>query len=201
MGARRRRFGSIAESLAIETFSVVLAIVLALGANALHDRRVQAARAREALMAIRAELVANRETLSAKVLYHRAMHDSIDALITRTRTRVVPGGLRAIANWNGLGPSQLLDDAWQTARATQSLEHLAYSMVLNLSGTYALQQRIGDVNRAFFATVYTPAFATGGVAAFGSMSNYLEDVSSTEGHLLDRYEAEISALTHVLDGR
>lgn len=192
---------SHAEAFALETFSVVLGIVLALGANAWHDRVVHKEQAREALASIRAELSANRGSLGPKLSYHSAMHDSLGALVARTHTREVPGGLFAVANWNGLQPTSLLDDAWQTARSTQALEYLPYDEVLALSRTYAIQQRIAEINRAFFGAVYTPEFASGGVFAIGSMSSYLQDVAAAETRLSSEYDAEIKRLDETLTNR
>jgi hypothetical protein len=181
-----------AETLVVETISVVLGVVLALAANAWHDQRTHAAEAHEAMVAIRNELAINDSALHVKLTYHRAMQDSLTALLARTKTREVPGGQRAIENWSGLQPSQLLDDAWQTARSTQAIQYVPYEVVVRLSRTYAMQQRITDLNRAFFAAVYTPEFATGGVAALAAMGSYLSDLSSNEGHLLEQYDAELA---------
>lgn len=180
-----------AETLAVETISVVLGVILALAANAWHDDRAHAADAQEAMTAIRNELAINDSVLHLKLVYHREMLDSLKALLARTKTRDVPGGLRAIKNWSGLQPSQLLDDAWQTARATQAIQYVPYNVVVLLSRTYAMQQRITELNRAFFANVYTPEFAIGGVAALAAMSSYLEDLSSNEGHLVEQYDIEL----------
>lgn len=181
-----------AETLAVETISVVLGVVLALAANAWHDRRTHAAEAHEALTAIRNELAVNDSVLHAKLTYHRAMLDSLNALLARTKTRDVPGGLRAIKNWSGVQPAQLLDDAWQTARSTQAIQYVPYRVVVPLSRTYGMQQRITDMNRAFFGAVYTPEFATGGVAALAAVDSYLSDLSSNEGHLVEQYDAELA---------
>ncbi len=190
-----------AEAIALETFSVVLGIVLALGANAWHDRAVHNQQAREALASIRAEISVNRSSLGSKLPYHTAMHDSLAALIARTHTREVPGGQLAIKNWNGLQPAQLLEDAWQTARSTQALEYLPYDEVLALSRTYAVQQRVGDINRAFFGAVYTPEFASGGVFAIGAMSSFLQDMAAAETRLSGEYDKEIKQLDTVLARR
>lgn len=186
-----RRLRGYIEALAVETFSVVLGIVLALAANAWHDRRVHQESACEALRAIRTELASNDSLVRSKLQYHTAMRDSLAALLARTRTAEVPGGLLAIKNWNGLSPTQLLDDAWQTARSTQELEYLPYDLVIGLSRTYAIQQRIGDANRGFYAAVYTPAFASGGVAAIGAMHSFLSDLTSNESHLLEQFAVEL----------
>jgi hypothetical protein len=177
--------------IALETFSVVLGIVLALGVNAWHDRRSHEQSACEALRVIRSVLTSNDSMLRVKLPYHRAMYDSLGALIARTHQHDVPGGLRAISNWNGLQPTQLLDDAWQTARATQDLQYLPYPVVVGLSRTYAMQQRIADANRGFYAAVYTPAFATGGVAAIAAMQSFLSDLTSNEGHLEEQLERQL----------
>lgn len=181
-----------AETLAVETISVVLGVILALAANAWHDDRAHAAQAHEAMTAIRNELAINDSVLHLKVVYHREMQDSLTALLGRTKTRVVPGGQRAIENWSGLQPSQLLDDAWQTARATQAIQYVPYDVVVPLSRTYAMQQRITELNRAFFGVVYTPEFATGGVGALAAMDSYLQDLSSNEGRLVEQYDLELS---------
>lgn len=188
------------ETLAVETFSIVLGIVLALGANAWHDRRVHEAEASEALTTIRAELATNDSMLHAKLPYHGAMRDSLTALVARTHKREVAGGQLAIKNWNGLQPSQLLDDAWQTARSTQAVQYMPYHLIVGLSRTYAVQQRIGDVNRAFFGAVYTPGFATGGVAALSAMGSYLADLAATEAHLEQQYQAELARVDSSLRG-
>jgi hypothetical protein len=179
------------EKLALETFSVVLGIVLALGANAWHDARVHRQSACEALRVIRSELASNDSTLRAKLPYHTAMRDSLAALLARTHGAVVPTGLRAIDNWSGLQPSPLLDDAWQTARATQDLQYLPYPVAVGISRTYAMQQRIADTNRGFYAAVYTPAFASGGVAAIAAMQSFLTDLVSNEGHLEEQMRREL----------
>ena len=75
-----------AETLAVETISVVLGVVLALAANAWHDRRTHAAEAQEAMTAIRSELAVNDSVLHVKLIYHRAMLDSLTALLARTKT-------------------------------------------------------------------------------------------------------------------
>jgi hypothetical protein len=126
------------------------------------------------------------------------MRDSLVALVARTHTREVPGGQLAIANWNGIQPSRLLDDAWQTAHATQAIQYVPYDIAIGLSGTYAIQSRIGEINRAFFAAVYTPAFASGGVTALGAMSSYLADLSATEEQLIKQYDDEITRLNRRL---
>ncbi|HVX40668.1 MAG TPA: hypothetical protein VHB25_13955, partial [Gemmatimonadaceae bacterium] len=169
------------EDLALETFSVVLGVALAFAANAWHDRRSHEQSACEALSAIRRELASNDSILRAKLPYHSAMRDSLRALLARTHSPEVPGGLLAIKNWNGLQPSPLVDDAWQTARSTQELTYLPYGLVIELSKTYAMQQRIADATRGLYAAVYTPAFASGGVAAIGAMSSFLDDLASNEG--------------------
>ncbi len=180
------------EQLALETFSVVLGIILALGANAWHDRRVHGADAAEAMHAIRSELGSNDSLLRVKVPYHRAMRDSLAALLRRTTTRDAPGGLLAIKNWNGSQPAQLLDDAWQTARATQTIQYVPYDVVVGLSRTYAMQQRISDVNRAFYGAVFTPQFATGGVTSLAAMESYLGDISANEAQLVEQYDRELT---------
>ena len=185
------RLTSHLEKLALETFSVVLGIILAFAANSWHDRRAHEESACEALNAIRAELTSNDSLLSVRVPYHAAMRDSMTALLKRTRGHEALGGLQAIKNWNGLMPTRLLDDAWQTARSTQALQYLPFDLVIGLSRAYAYQQQIADANRGLLAAVYTPAFATGGVGAVAAMYSFLDDLASNEQHLREELDAEV----------
>jgi len=180
------------EKLAIETFSVVLGVLLALAANAWHDARGHKQSACESLRAIRAELTSNDSVLRAKLPYHEAMNDSLLALLGRTHGPVVPKGLRAIANWSGLSPAQWLDDAWQTTRSTQNIQYLPYAVAIQLSRAYAAQQRISDESRGFYAAVYTPAFATGGVSAIAAMQSFLGDLKSNEEHLQTQLDTTLA---------
>jgi hypothetical protein len=186
------------ESLVVETFSVVLGILLALSANAWHDKRSHDAQAREALHNILTEIAANRASVAAKVTYHSAMRDSLDALVARAHGKTVPGGLLAVKGWNGISPTRLVDDGWQSARATGAVQYIPYTEVLELSKSYGLQQRIADVQRAFYSVIYTPGFASGGVYALASMSSFLGDLSVNEQQLLRQYDKEIIGLRRML---
>jgi len=189
---------SNAEKLAIETFSVVLGIALAFAVNDWHTQRVHQQQARQVLASIRAELVANRDLVRQHAEYHRAMADSAEALITRTRGAAVPGGLGAIANYSGLHPTQVLDNAWQTARSTQALELISYDVAVGLSTTYAYQQRLVDLTRAFYAVSYGPAFSTGDIGALKSTWLYLGDAVANETEMIGRYDAQIARLDSIL---
>jgi hypothetical protein len=145
------------ESLLVETFSVVLGILLALAVNGWHDRRTHDASAREALHNIRDEIAANRATLGAKVGYHEAMRDSLQALLARTSNGRLTASQNTIQGWNGIAPARLVDNAWQTARTTGVMQYIPYPVVLRLSNCYGLQQGISDAQRAYYAVVYAPA--------------------------------------------
>jgi hypothetical protein len=187
-----RSAAAYVEKLAIETFSVVLGIVLAFAVNAWHERRARQLSACEALAAIRNELATTQAGVRARLPYHEEMRDSVAVLVARTRGPSMPNGLRAISNWSGVHPTPLFDDAWQTARSTQALQYLPYDAVVGLSRVYASQQRIVDASRGFSAAVYTPAFATGGVAAVAAMDSCLEDLTSNERHLLAQLDSEVA---------
>ena len=177
-----------AEQIVVETFSVVLGILLALAANAWHDSTVHGAQARDALRNIRGEIAANRLSLGDKVAYHSAMHDSLAALVARTHTASVPGGLQAVRGWDGIHPARVVDNAWLTAGATGAMQYIPFAVVLPLSKTYELQQRVVDLQRAFYSVVYTPQFAVGGVAAIASMSSFLGDLVANERQLVEQYD-------------
>jgi hypothetical protein len=180
------------EHIVVETFSVVLGVLLALAANDWHESRVHDAQARDALAGIHAELAANRATLANKVAYHAAMHDSLDALVARAHGGSAPGGLTAIKGWNGISPPRLVDNAWLSTYQTGVMQYIPVTTVLPLATTYALQQRVVDIERAFYPTVYTPQFAIGGVGSIASMASFLGDLSVNERQLLAQYDAVLA---------
>jgi hypothetical protein len=108
--------------------------------------------------------------------------------LAATHTASAPGGLQAVHGWDGVHPVRVVDDAWRTAGTTGAMQYIPFAVVLPLSKTYELQQRVVDLQRAFYSVVYTPQFAVGGVAAIASMSSFLGDLVANERQLVKQYD-------------
>ena len=187
-------------AIAVETFSVVLGVLLALAVNAWREDGVHHVQVDVALQTIRREIAANRELLTERLPYHQSMRDSLRALVGRTRGQTTPGGLQVIKTWQGVQPTRLVDDAWHTAGATGLLQYMPYPLVLELSQTYSTQNRLQDVNRGLATVVYSPSFAANGVAALASVDSYLADIAETETQLVSQYDSSLRAVSGALDG-
>lgn len=184
------------EALIVETFSVVLGILLALGVNGWRERRAHDTSAREALRNIGAEIAANRSALAPQVGYHEAMRDSLHALLLAGRDRARAADPSSIAGWKGIAPTRLVDNAWQTATTTGVMQYIPYAVALRLSSCYGLQHAIDDAQRAYYAVVYAPSFAAAGNSAVASMGSYLADLSVSERELAAQYDSALVLLTN-----
>ncbi len=182
------------EQLLVETFSVVLGILVALAVNDWRENREHARLAAQVVTSFQREIATNDSALTERAAYHRAMADSLGALVARSAGREPPGGLRAIRGWHGITPVLLRSAAWESALATQALSYVDYRTVADLSRIYEQQRRLDAISTGFIATMFTPGFQTGGFGSIASMASYLQDIAGAEGRLKQEYDAELRAL-------
>jgi hypothetical protein len=134
----RSRLREKTPEILIEAGSVVLALLLAFGANAWHQHREETALAARAHQGIFTELKSNREQLDAT-------RESVDKAIARLRaaiTRVDAGNeldQSPIAIISPLSPLLPSSAAWGTAQATGTVGDFDYAWTLQVAKTYELQ--------------------------------------------------------------
>ncbi len=185
------------EQLLVETFSVVLGILVALAVNDWREAREHAQLAAQVVARFEREIADNDSALALRAPYHRAMADSLGALVQRSAGRAPAGGLHAIRNWAGTRPTLLRSAAWESALATQALSYLDYGTVADLSRLYEQQRRVQAIATGYIGVMYTPSFQTGGFGSIASLFSFLEDLAANEAGLHLSYQAELRALERV----
>ncbi|HEY6985742.1 MAG TPA: hypothetical protein VH375_06655 [Rhodanobacteraceae bacterium] len=136
----RREAVSIAE-LGVQTFAVVLGILLALAIDGWRKDRETGQGVATAMSAIHAELAANAAQISAT---HDRLHALLDALAADEKVTAEVKPCNEYEHWNGIGLPVLLDAAYQTTIATQALAHTDFSRAQVIAKAYGLQQMYLD---------------------------------------------------------
>lgn len=184
----RARLREKLPEILIEAASVVLALLLALGANAWHEHGQEVERARTARAAILAELGNNRVELGES---RAAMKGNLALL-----------GEMANDDSSAKGQSSRLDvplallseAAWRTAQSAQALRETDYAWTIEVSRCYELQglfmqmqwlvlEQIADMGKAQVSTKADIARQLQG--RIGIMSKLSEDLEQAYVELLD----------------
>jgi hypothetical protein len=133
----RREAVSIAE-LCVQTFAVVLGILLALAIDGWRKERDTHEGVAAAMSAVRAELEANRSQLEQT---HARLHSLVDALGADEKAGAgTAKPCNEYENWNGIGVPVLLDAAYQTTIATQVFAHTDFTRAQTIAEAYGLQR-------------------------------------------------------------
>jgi hypothetical protein len=120
---RSRAFGRIA----LEVFSIVLGVLLALAVSEWQEQRNNEARAGMALANVRAELQSNLDLLNIIYPNNSRVVESLSSdLESDTENETVVPGV------------QLRSSAWQTLTTTGLSNYLDYDLVIKLSQLYAM---------------------------------------------------------------
>jgi len=166
----------------IEAASVVLALLLAFGANAWHQRDQEAKLAARAHQAIVAELRSNRAQLDQTRVSVDAAIASLGAAVARLEAGQPPAQGTATV---GIPFSPLLPSsaAWQTAQATGTVGDFDYAWTLKVAKTYEMQ--------ALFLTaqqrvIYPPTpLAVPGMEQAGSAAQRMFEMLQMKHELLN----------------
>ena len=132
----RRESVSLGE-IALQTFSVVLGILLALGIDGWKRDREQKQDVEDAMRAVRTELAANREALKRNHDHLIAVENDLRAKdIGKTGTELACNQYKG---WSGTGMALLVSAAYQTAIATQAFAHMEFARAQTIAAAYGLQ--------------------------------------------------------------
>ena len=128
---------SVAE-LGVQTFAVVLGILLALAIDDWRKERETRESTAAAMSAVRAELESNHEQVAES---HERLHALVDALANDEKAGA--GAEKKPCNeykdWDGIGVPVLLDAAYQTTIATDVFAHTDFSRAQSIAQAYGLQ--------------------------------------------------------------
>ena len=129
---------SLAE-IAVQTFSVVLGVLLALAIGEWSREREEHQQVQTALKALRAEIEANRAEV-VKGLKYIADTDADMAAKAKADPPSEPRSCTETPGWHGVASPLLLDSAYQTAIATQTLAHMDFNQAQQVAVVYAKQR-------------------------------------------------------------
>lgn len=182
----------------LESFFVVLGVVLALAANEVREAVVNRREAAAALAGIREELAANRRAVLESAEYHLGLSDTLSALTRSAREGgppVLPDA--ALFSRGFIHPAQVLSTAWEAAGATEAIAHMRYADVLTLSRIYEEQRSYHRQSDQVGGIIYGGLFSEG----FGGMLRNHANLNGIIGsfwyrecQLLASYDAALAKL-------
>lgn len=185
----------------LESFFVVLGVVLALAANEWRRSANERALAREAENGIIAEFETNREAVRNAAVYHLALTDSLMRYLGQTggpRREVHPG----LFSRGFVSPAPLLSTAWEAASATGAVNRMSYDRVLAYATMYQRQEEYAVQSHQVAEMLYGALFEKGIGGVVGNAQN-LQSILSTfwyrECQLLGRYDGILDGIENIAD--
>ncbi len=153
--SNRKRKSRSASALALEVFSIVLGVLLALGLSEWADDRENHRLAQSALVNVSREIGSNFETLT---IIHANNLATVDALTAQPESAADESG-------SFIPGIQLQETAWEAFLATGMSGYVNYDTILELSKMYALQRVYKQTGMqmsesAMNATAYATALGT-----------------------------------------
>ncbi len=153
--SKRKRKSRSAPALALEVFSIVLGVLLALGLSEWADDRENHRLAKSALLNISKEISSNLETLT---LIHENNVQTVNAITAQSESN-------ADKSQSFIPGIQLQETAWEAFLATGMSGYVNYDTILELSKMYAIQRVYKQTGMqmtesAMNATAYATALGT-----------------------------------------
>lgn len=186
------------QTLLVEVFSVMLAVLLALGVNAWWQARQDAALADAAHDNFVRELRTNAETLHRNVEYYERMSDLMTGYYRQnTFTSIEDMMDQARADgFRGFSPPFLRDAAWETAVAAQVMQHMPYRHTFALSTAYKFQERLTGYADGYMMSMLNPTVLDSENldVALMNASIYFGDIGGMARNLYDVYNEALEVL-------
>lgn len=129
--------------IAVQTFAVVLGILLALGIDGWKKDRETHQNVADAMRAVNVEIAANRKDLQRQ-RDHLIGEQSALAADAKAHNDGAKRACYENTGWSGMGGPLLLDAAYQTAIATQAFSHLEFSRSQAIAASYGMQKSYLD---------------------------------------------------------
>lgn len=136
------------KTVAIEVFSVVLAVLLALAANDWRDDRIQQAQTKEALHYIYTELQQNKLRVTKSLEHHESLYSELsgyldsEAVISEEDAQKVN---RSVYQKGLLRPAGLIDGAWETAKISGAVQGLDVETLVKISTAYSFHEHYNQL--------------------------------------------------------
>jgi hypothetical protein len=180
-------------ALARDILLIVLGAILAFGVEQVRDTRNRKERVAEALLSIRAEIVANTELVELARVHHLHVIDTLQYYLARHELpprQVVYGGI--------FNPATISGVAWQAARESGVLSNMKYGTILLLAPTYEAQERYRALSDAVGQSIENDVRRDGIDRVlrdrFAQFISLATDFKNREGTLLERYRTTLKEL-------
>ena len=181
----------------IESFLIVISILVALALDEWRDQRQDDEMVRQALLNFVSEIDQNRVRIEDAAPFNQGL---LNVLEDQYRQQDESGVDSFVMMMESYSPVVLQSTAWDTALATGSLAKMEYNLVSALSMTYSIQSRYQTATRAGIDDVLNPQSLSGdqiGGAVFSAI-RYLRDVTSMEAELNDVYSAASTVISSAI---
>lgn len=122
--------------IGIEIFSVVFAVLLALGLNEWRKNKSNHELVKDAYSNIKAEITRNHENLIPVLAEHDSLYNLLDSLVTRLKENDNDFDFAI----NELSFATLSNTAWETCKITNSIGYMDFKDVMEISDVYNVQK-------------------------------------------------------------
>ena len=191
--SEKKRKNWSAPALALEVFSIVLGVLLALALSEWADDREHQRLAQSALLMVTREVSSNSETLT---FIHENNVQTVNAITAQSESD--PKESRSI-----IPGMQLQETAWQAFLATGMSGHVKYDTILTLSKMYAIQNVYKQtgmqiVESAMNASAYAAALGTAVDEDHlqDGFIGYFQLLTQIEAQLLSSYRDALDTIDH-----
>jgi hypothetical protein len=166
--------------IAVQTFAVVLGILLALGIDGWKKDRETHQNVADAMRAVNVEIAANRKDLQRQ-RDHLIGEQSALAADAKAHNDGAKRACYENTGWSGMGGPLLLDAAYQTAIATQAFSHLEFSRSQAIAASYGMQKSYLDYHGRIVDLVLrgTPSSEDFCAGLIGELANLAGTVDQT----------------------
>lgn len=171
-------------AILIEAFSVIFAVLLALGINEWRETRARERLAADALVKLRQEVATNRENLGTALERQRAALEELTVAIEK----ISEGESREVEV--GLVVEQLRNAAWESTILTDAARYMDFELVSTLSDVYHLQELVDDMVRQLLTRMTSTDFHDSDrrLNALRSYVDSLAQLVALEKNLMELYD-------------
>lgn len=190
----RSRHDRPALRLALEMVMIGLGVFLGLAGDQWRESAEHRQAARTALRQFRAEIVANRQAVTAVGEYRATTLAALRAYLA------VPHNVRNTADVHlrGLQSIHFEETAWDLALATQSLNYMDPTIAADLSRVYGAQRRITELNGGMIRAMYLLPWREDFDGFANAAETYFADLVIMEPKLVAMYDDVLPRIDRVL---
>lgn len=194
------RFRASLGTLVAQLFFIAAGVYLGNQADQWKEERDHQQAARAGLVAMRAELRANRSQLAERLPYHRAIADSFVVLARRPAPPRSYNEALRLLGWRGSRPIVYGRTAWTLAQTTQGAAYLPLDLTLRIARVYEQQEN----TRAFQERVWGPLFTPEALEPqrtrpwLEAFYSSIDDIRVIEAPLLEQYDRLLPGIDSAL---